>query len=101
MITDLWIENFKGIGKRQHIPLRPVTLLIRANSAGTSTMLHALLCLRDVLRNHSFDPKLPLDGTPNTEPVSSSSVTFWKFRRSLNMETWLKSQGSLEVRNGW
>jgi len=31
MITDLWIENFKGIGKRQHIPLRPITLLFGAN----------------------------------------------------------------------
>jgi len=62
MITDLWIENFKGIGKRQHIPLRPITLLFGANSAGKSTVLHALLYLREILVNHEFEPKLPLDG---------------------------------------
>ena len=62
MITDLWIENFKGIGKRQHIPLRPITLLFGANSAGKSTVLHALLYLRKILVNHEFEPTLPLDG---------------------------------------
>jgi|GEM_PF-1329968 len=62
MITDLWIENFKGIGQRQHIPLSPITLLFGANSAGKSTVLHALLYLREILLNQSFDPKHPLDG---------------------------------------
>jgi len=62
MITDLWIENFKGIGKRQHIPLRPITLLFGANSAGKSTVLHALLYLRGLLKHDSFDPILPVDG---------------------------------------
>ncbi len=38
MITDLWIENFKGIGKRQHIPLRPITLLFEANNSGKTTV---------------------------------------------------------------
>ncbi len=62
MITDLWIENFKGIGKRQHIPLRPITLLFGRNSAGKSTVLHALLYLREILINHEFEPTQPLDG---------------------------------------
>ena len=56
MITDLWIENFKGIGKRQHIPLRPITLLFGANSAGKSTVLHALLYLREILVQNNLDP---------------------------------------------
>ncbi len=62
MITDLWIENFKGIGKRQHIPLRPVTLLFGTNSAGKSTVLHALLYLRELLCRNRPDPTIPLDG---------------------------------------
>ena len=78
MITDLWIENFKGIGKRQHIPLRPITLLFGRNSAGKSTVLHALQYLREILRNHNFDPKLPLDREANVIqqavlPVASSA----------------------------
>jgi hypothetical protein len=63
MITDLWIENFKGISKRQHIPLRPTTLLFGANSAGKSTVLHALLYLREIICNHNPDPTKPLAGT--------------------------------------
>ena len=62
MITDLWIENFKGIGKRQHIALRPVTLLFGANSAGKSTVLHALLYLRECLGRNNADPRKGLDG---------------------------------------
>ncbi len=62
MITDLWIENFKGIGKRQHIPLSPITLLFGTNSAGKSTVLHALLYLKEILVNGNCDPTHQLDG---------------------------------------
>ncbi len=62
MITDLWIENFKGIGKRQHIPLRPVTLLFGRNSAGKSTVLHALLYLREIICKQNVNPTKPLEG---------------------------------------
>ena len=50
-ITNISIENFKGIGKRVDIPIRPITLLFGANSAGKSTILKALLYLRHVLEN--------------------------------------------------
>jgi hypothetical protein len=63
MITDLWIENFKGIGKRQHIPLRPITLLFGANSAGKSTILHALLYLREIVSFQNVDPAKSLAGS--------------------------------------
>ena len=56
MITDLWIENFKGIGKRQHIPLRPITLLFGQNSAGKSTVLQSLEYLQSILNTGSGDP---------------------------------------------
>jgi predicted ATPase len=56
MITDLWIENFKGIGKRQHIPLRPVTLLFGVNSAGKSTLFHALEYLHSIVLSGEADP---------------------------------------------
>ena len=62
MITDLWIENFKGIGKRQHIPLRPITLLFGTNSAGKSTVLHALLYLREIVCRQNVNPTKPLEG---------------------------------------
>ena len=71
MITDLWIENFKGIGKRQHIPLRPITLLFGANSTGKSTVLHALVYLNEILNNQRLDPILP-------RPEHSLSDVIWQ-----------------------
>lgn len=54
-INKITIENFKGIGKRVEIPLRPITLLFGANSAGKSTILQALLYLRDLLDRENAD----------------------------------------------
>lgn len=48
-ITRLSIENFKGVGIRQHVDLAPITLLFGPNSAGKSTVLHALNYLNDII----------------------------------------------------
>ena len=42
LIRAVEIENFKGIGRPVRIELRPITLLFGRNSAGKSTVLHAL-----------------------------------------------------------
>ena len=46
MLTHLILENFKAFGRRQEIPLAPITLIFGANSAGKSTILQALLLLK-------------------------------------------------------
>lgn len=57
MITSITIENFKGIGENAvTIPLRPITMLFGKNSAGKSTILHALHYLREVLEHRRPDP---------------------------------------------
>lgn len=48
-LTQLEIENFKCIGERQTIDIKPITLLFGPNSAGKSTVFHALLYLRKIL----------------------------------------------------
>lgn len=48
-ITKLSIENFKGVGIKQTIDLASVTLLFGPNSAGKSTVLHALNYLNDIV----------------------------------------------------
>lgn len=53
-IKSLSIENFKGIGSTQFVPLAPITLLFGPNSAGKSTVLHALNYLDDLINR--FDP---------------------------------------------
>ena len=55
MITGISIENFKGIGERVDIELRPITLLFGANSAGKSTVLHALQYAAHVLSGADMD----------------------------------------------
>jgi AAA ATPase domain len=42
VITGISIENFKGIRERVEVKLRPLTLLFGTNSAGKSSILHAL-----------------------------------------------------------
>ena len=41
-ISRIEIENFKGVGARQKIDLRPITLLFGPNSTGKSPILQAL-----------------------------------------------------------
>lgn len=54
-ITSISIENFKGVGERVTVPIRPITLLFGANSAGKSTILQALLYLRELLERKNPD----------------------------------------------
>ena len=55
MITGISIENFKGISERVTLDLRPITLLFGGNSAGKSTVMHALLYFYEVFVNHNLD----------------------------------------------
>lgn len=61
-ITEITIENFKGVGSRVEIPIRPMTLLFGANNAGKSTVLHALLYLRELLERRNADADQLLAG---------------------------------------
>ena len=55
LITAIEIENFKGIGRPVRIELRPVTLLFGGNSAGKSTVLHALCYAHEILSHRNVD----------------------------------------------
>jgi len=56
MLTAIEVENFKGIGRPVRIELRPITLLFGPNSAGKSTILHALHYAHEILSRRNFDP---------------------------------------------
>jgi hypothetical protein len=55
MITAVEIENFKGIRERTRIEIKPITLLFGPNSAGKSTLLHALQLAREVFTRRNLD----------------------------------------------
>ena len=60
-ITAIELENFKGISERVRVELKPITLLFGANSAGKSTILHALLYLHDLIgKGHAHAGELAL-----------------------------------------
>lgn len=63
-ITGLTVEGYKSYGKKQHLQIRPLTLLAGANSSGKSSVLQPLLLLKQTL-DAPFDPgPLKIDG-PN------------------------------------
>ena len=55
LISAIEIENFKGIGAPARIELRPITLLFGQNSAGKSTVLHALCYAHELLSHRNVD----------------------------------------------
>ena len=61
-LTAIELENFKGVGERVRIELKPITLLFGANSAGKSTMLQALQYVREVLERRNANPDRTLYG---------------------------------------
>lgn len=62
MITGISIENFKGVRDRVDIEFKPITLLFGANSAGKSTILHALHYAREVFERRNLDPEETVSG---------------------------------------
>jgi|688.fasta_scaffold29438_2 hypothetical protein len=62
MITGITIENFKGIRDRVKLDFRPITLLFGANSAGKSSILHALHYAREVFERHNLDADQTIAG---------------------------------------
>jgi hypothetical protein len=62
MITSIAIENFKGIRERIAIELKPITLFFGPNSAGKSTILHALHYAREIFERHNLNADQTLVG---------------------------------------
>jgi predicted ATPase len=55
MLTRIGIGNFKAFGKLQEIPIKPITLIYGANSAGKSSILHSLVFSHEANLNGKFD----------------------------------------------
>jgi hypothetical protein len=67
MITAIEIENFKAIGERVRVPLKPITLLFGANSSGKSTIVQALHYAREVFTKVNLNVDRPASGGDSVE----------------------------------
>ncbi|MDO9454151.1 MAG: AAA family ATPase [Stagnimonas sp.] len=60
-IDTLTVENFKGIKERQVFTIKPITLLIGANSSGKSSCIHALAALAQTVKLAASNRAIVLD----------------------------------------
>jgi len=64
MLRAIVLENFKAFEGRRVIPIRPLTLIFGPNSAGKSSILQALLMLKQTaLRVQTDDALLQTKGS--------------------------------------
>lgn len=59
-LSELRLENFKGVGTSQSAYLRPLTLIYGKNSAGKSSLIQALILLRQSLPTTTLAVSGPL-----------------------------------------
>ena len=62
LIKSVSLKNFKGFSEEVRIELRPITLLFGANSAGKSSVLHALQYVREILERNNANADRTLQG---------------------------------------
>lgn len=91
MISRLIIENFRGIQKA-NIELAPITVLIGPNNAGKSTVIYALLTLKNVVIN----PNQPIDSFFNFGFLNLGGFKQVVFVKDENLGIYL----GVEVRGG-
>ena len=61
-LTALRIANFKAFAATQRVPLRPITLIYGANSAGKSSVIHALALAHHAIETGKLDTQRPQIG---------------------------------------
>ena len=100
LITAVEIENFKGIGRPMRVEFRPITLLFGNNSAGKSTVLHALCYAHEILSRRNVDAheteiggdRIDLGGFRNLVHTHDAARPV-RLRFDLNLEDWRIPQG--------
>jgi AAA ATPase domain len=61
-LTSLEVGSFKAFDRTQSIPVRPLTLLFGPNSAGKSSIIHALAYLNEAAASRNLDVRHPRVG---------------------------------------
>src|SRR5271165_6647520 len=72
-IRSISVSGFKSIATEQTIEIRPLTLLAGVNSSGKSSMMQAILLLKQTLEA-SYDPGPLLLNGPNVRLTSADQL---------------------------
>lgn len=96
MLTAIEIENFKGIGDRQRIELAPITLLFGPNSAGKSSVLHALHYFREAVLNQDLDPRPTAASDPPLDFGGFRNLVFNGDELAIQLRLELRTKGDLD-----
>lgn len=97
MITKITIENFKGVGDRVEIPIRPITLLFGANSAGKSTIMQAMHYVREILERQNLDATKTLTGG---DSIDLGGFEEFVHKKEINRPVIIRLDFKLDWRNG-
>ena len=62
MIDSIRLRDFKSHVETGSMPLAPLTIFIGANNTGKSSLIHALLALKQTVRDNSYDSRLVTNG---------------------------------------
>ncbi len=76
ILTGIRLANFKAFGALQRVPLRPITLVFGANSAGKSSLIHALALAHHAVGTGELD-------TQRTE-IGGEAIDLGGFRQYLH-----------------
>ena len=91
MIKSLRLKNFKAFQDTGEIPIRPITLIFGPNSAGKSSILQAMLMMKQTLE----DAK-----SPETALLPTGSfVDLGRYRLSARFGA--NDQHSVQAPSGW
>jgi len=66
LLDTISVAGFKSLAQRQEVKLRPLTLLAGANSSGKSSLMQALLLLKQTVEA-TYDPGVLLLNGPNVK----------------------------------
>ena len=72
-LTAFRIANFKAFADTQRVPLRPITLIYGANSAGKSSVIHALALAHHAIETGNLDAQWT--------PIGGESIDLGGFRQ--------------------
>ena len=73
-LTAFSIANFKAFAATQRVPLKPITLIYGANSAGKSSVIHALVLAHHAIETGNLDAQRTQIGGESIDLGGSASM---------------------------